>query len=215
VTEYPTERSRMPLHEREPRDAALMRGPRFLIYGAGGHGEEIAAEMGAHTNGFITDETLANANRGDRFIVAIGDGRARARCTERGIERGLIIDYFVHPRAHLAPNVDVAPGCIILPMAVLMNNVSLTPGVLVNIGALVGHDCQLLPYCSIQPGAKLTGFCIVEAFAYIGIGATLITKDKSKPLRIGEGAIVGGGSVVLEDVPAGETWAGVPARRVK
>lgn len=205
----------MPLHEREPRDAALMRGPRTLIYGAGGHGQEIAVEMQALASDLITDETLASTQPGDHFIVAIGDGRTRAACAEKGCARGLILDSFVHPRAHLAPSVTPSPGCIVLPMAVVMNGTTLCAGVLVNIGALVGHDCMLLPYCSIQPGAKLTGFCVVEPYAYVGIGATLITKDKSKPLRIGEGAVIGGGSVVLEDVPAGETWAGVPARRIR
>jgi acetyltransferase-like isoleucine patch superfamily enzyme len=34
-------------------------------------------------------------------------------------------------------------------------------------------------------------------------------------LSIGAGAVVGMGSVVLQDVPAGEVWAGVPARRIR
>ena len=202
----------MPLHERDPRD--LMRGPRFLIYGSGGHGEEISAEMGSCANGFVTDETIANADRGDHFIVAIGDPATRRACTSKGREAGLILDCFVHSKAHLAPGVEPDYGCIILPMAVIMNGTHMSEGVLVNIGALVGHDCVLGAYCSIQPGAKLTGHVHVGEEAYIGIGATLITRDKSKPLRIGRGAVVGGGAVVLDDVPDGETWVGVPARRV-
>jgi acetyltransferase-like isoleucine patch superfamily enzyme len=33
-------------------------------------------------------------------------------------------------------------------------------------------------------------------------------------VQVGEGAVIGMGSVVLSDVPAGEVWAGVPAKQV-
>lgn len=49
----------------------------------------------------------------------------------------------------------------------------------------------------------------VERHASIGTGAKLIG-----PVTIGEGATIGAGAVVVEDVPAGATVAGVPARRV-
>ena len=32
---------------------------------------------------------------------------------------------------------------------------------------------------------------------------------------IGTGAVVGMGYVVLQNVPAGEVWAGVPAKRIR
>lgn len=36
-----------------------------------------------------------------------------------------------------------------------------------------------------------------------------------KPVTIGEDAIVGAGSVVTKDIPAGEVWAGNPARFIR
>ena len=50
---------------------------------------------------------------------------------------------------------------------------------------------------------------LVETGASIGSGSTILCG-----LTIGAGAIVGAGSVVTRSVPAGETWAGNPARRL-
>lgn len=51
---------------------------------------------------------------------------------------------------------------------------------------------------------------IIKKGAAIGSNATLLPK-----ITIGERAIVGAGSVVTRDVPAGETQVGVPARAIK
>jgi acetyltransferase-like isoleucine patch superfamily enzyme len=52
----------------------------------------------------------------------------------------------------------------------------------------------------------------IENHVYIGAGAILRQGTESKPLVIGEGAVVGMGSVVTKDVPANTTVVGNPAR---
>jgi UDP-perosamine 4-acetyltransferase len=49
----------------------------------------------------------------------------------------------------------------------------------------------------------------VENGAHIGLGAAIKQK-----VRIGMNAVVGAGSVVVRDVPAGVTVVGVPAREL-
>lgn len=51
---------------------------------------------------------------------------------------------------------------------------------------------------------------LVEDGASIGSSVTILCG-----VRIGTGAVVGAGSLVLHDVPAGEVWAGNPARFIK
>lgn len=50
---------------------------------------------------------------------------------------------------------------------------------------------------------------IVEEGAALGAGVTVLCG-----VRIGRAALVGAGSVVTKDIPAGERWAGVPACKI-
>ncbi|HOS77029.1 MAG TPA: acyltransferase [Syntrophales bacterium] len=50
---------------------------------------------------------------------------------------------------------------------------------------------------------------VVGQGAKIGASVTILCG-----IEIGDNAVIGAGSVVTRDVPAGETWAGVPARPI-
>ncbi len=51
---------------------------------------------------------------------------------------------------------------------------------------------------------------IIGAGASIGSGATILCG-----VSIGKNAMVGAGSLVLRDIPPGETWAGHPAKKIR
>jgi acetyltransferase-like isoleucine patch superfamily enzyme len=72
------------------------------------------------------------------------------------------------------------------------------------------HDDIIGDFATFGAGVKLAGAVTVEDGAYIGAGACI-----RESTVIGSGAMVGMGSVVLTDVPPGETWAGVPAQPVR
>lgn len=73
--------------------------------------------------------------------------------------------------------------------------------------ALVGHDAYVGYEALICTKALLGGHVIVGERAKVGIGAVILPHR-----RIGAGAEIGAGAVVTRDVPAGEIWAGNPAR---
>jgi UDP-N-acetylglucosamine acyltransferase len=76
--------------------------------------------------------------------------------------------------------------------------------------AHLGHDVVVGAAVEIATGAVIGGHATIEDEARIGLNATVL------PWRtIGAGARVGAGAVVTKDVPAGEVWAGVPARPVR
>lgn len=188
----------------------------MIIYGAGGLGREVAAEFNsrAQPNMAVVDDGTNPPESWPRFstfVVAVGDPKTRERMTQQAYSAGHIPMALVSKRAHC--RVEPGDGSLIMPGAILTTDIRIGRGVLVNIGATIGHDCVLGDFCSIQPGANLTGRVHVGRRAYIGIGATLICRGK-EPLIIGDDAIIGGGAVVIEDVPDGVTVAGNPARRV-
>lgn len=74
----------------------------------------------------------------------------------------------------------------------------------------VGHNAVIGADCEICAGVVVCGD------VWIGDGVKIAGNAWVKPLvEIGDGAIIGGGSVVTKDVPAHEVWAGSPARRQK
>ena len=81
---------------------------------------------------------------------------------------------------------------------------------LISVGdhAIIGYDATLLCHEFLQSEYRL-GEVVVGERAMIGAGATVLPG-----VEIGAGAQVAANSLVVRDVPAGETVAGVPAAPV-
>lgn len=99
---------------------------------------------------------------------------------------------------------------------VIGDRVTVKSGVFLWDGLLIEDDVFLGPNATFTndpfPRSKTrTPYPVttVKRGASIGAGAVILPG-----LAIGEGAMVGAGAVVTKDVPAGETWAGNPARKL-
>jgi acetyltransferase-like isoleucine patch superfamily enzyme len=73
---------------------------------------------------------------------------------------------------------------------------------------IVGYNATVLCHEFLQSEYR-TGEVVVRERAMIGAGAVVLPG-----VEIGAGAQVAANSLVAEDVPPGETWAGVPAEPV-
>ncbi len=85
------------------------------------------------------------------------------------------------------------------------------------MGAVIGETAKIGNYVHMYHGVTLGGVESIEGQRHpivgdhvlIGAGATLLG-----PIHIGNGAKIGAGALVMEDVPEGYTAVGVPARLI-
>ena len=78
-------------------------------------------------------------------------------------------------------------------------------------GITLGNYIQIGSHCSLYSKSTIDnkeGEIIIHNNARIGSHSTIMPG-----VTIGEGAIIGAHSFVNKDVPVGETWFGVPARK--
>lgn len=71
----------------------------------------------------------------------------------------------------------------------------------------VGHDAIVREDVELSPGVVVCGHARIGRGVKVGVNACVLPHRK-----VGDGARIGAGAVVTKDVPAGEVWAGNPAR---
>jgi acyl-[acyl carrier protein]--UDP-N-acetylglucosamine O-acyltransferase len=109
------------------------------------------------------------------------------------------------PQIHKSARIEayVTVDCGMAASTCIGARVWLMKKVHVGHDAYIGEDAEIAPLCSIG------GHVEIGKRVRVGQGATF------KPyVKVGDDARIGMGSVVICDVPAGETWAGNPARRI-
>ncbi len=97
----------------------------------------------------------------------------------------------------------------------LVSDASITIGAYTNIGG--GTKIYDTDFHSINPDVRLNGDTNVKSKP-VCVGSRVFIGGHSiilKGVAIGDGAVIGAGSVVTKDVPPYEIWAGNPAKFVR
>lgn len=140
-------------------------------------------------------------------LICTGRGEIRAAIAARLDLAESRFATLVHPTVAVPPSCSIGPGTIVLARAVLTASVTLGRHVVVMPHVTLTHDSVVGDFATLGAGVTVGGRAHVGARAYIGMRACI--RDGH---RIGAGAVVGMASAVLDDVPDGEVWYGVPAR---
>jgi len=104
----------------------------------------------------------------------------------------------------IGPNVKIGDGVRIGAMCFIPE------GVTIEEGAWIGPRCTFTNDRYPPSDRSEWQKTYVKRGARLGAGVTVVCG-----VVIGEQALVGAGSVITKSIPCGETWAGVPAERIK
>jgi serine O-acetyltransferase len=127
--------------------------------------------------------------------------RLKARLQARGVP---VLPRLAHRLAMVLAQISIGDPVVVEPGVYVIHGQVVIDG-LVEIGA----GTVIAPFVTIGLRAGDVRGATIERNVSIGTGAKVIGA-----VRIGEGATVGANAVVVDDVPAGATVVGAPARVV-
>jgi UDP-perosamine 4-acetyltransferase len=209
----------------------VLRLPKLVIYGAGGHGKVVAditeksesftiagfidnAEIEEHFGYKVLgkDEELSSLKEKgiDYIFVAIGNAKIRKKISENLIKSKLLFATIIHPSAQIGRDSNIGQGTVVMPGAVIGPNTRIGDGCVINTCASVDHDSVLDDYVQIAPGAHLGGKINVGQGTFVGIGSCI--KDK---ITLGKWSVIGAGSAVVDNVPDFVVSYGLPAKVIR
>lgn len=217
---------------------------KFAIYGTGGFGREVAPLVREHwlhsvdqsdvepdivfvdddehrpvtANGLpvISFDDLRSPTHRDReIVVAIGNGRVRQTIEAKCLDAGLRMGTVNASSARTMDEVEIGAGTILCGFVTLTSNVHIGRSFHANIYSYVAHDCVIGDYVTFAPRVCCNGNVHIDDHVYVGTAAMFVQGTRDEPLMIGEGAVIGMGSVVTKSVPAYTMVVGNPARAIR
>jgi sugar O-acyltransferase (sialic acid O-acetyltransferase NeuD family) len=173
---------------------------------------------------FVTDNPLEHGElfgvpivgpdraHGRSFVISVSNARIRRVLAEKV---GAAAIDLIDNKAVIRAGAELGRGAVLCAFTLIEGPTSVGEHFHANNYAYVAHDCELGNFVTLGPKACINGNVIVEDDVYIGAGALVRQGQPGQPRRIGRGATVGMGAVVLNDVPPGVTVVGNPARPVR
>lgn len=181
----------------------------------------VVSDLGNTSPYDSTDEILGdfswlrdNPDAFDCLAMGIGNAAPRLKVADElegmfGVEKTAALwPAMVHPSAHFdLTTAKIGPGVQICASVIGTVNLEFEPFAMVNLACTLGHEAVLRRACTLNPTVNISGGVDIGVGALIGTGAQIL-----QYLKVGKGAVVGGGSVVTKDVADDTLVVGIPAK---
>ena len=155
-----------------------------------------------------TDE-VSSLSRQTAVVIGIGSPKAKKKIHQKFADNGFSFPSFISKNVWLSKHVQVGEGVIIYPGVSINYETVVEDFVILNMNCAIGHHCHVSKYCTLAPGVNFAGFTKIEEGADIGIGVS-----SKQNILVGAYSIVGGQSMLVKNVAANSTVAGVPAHPI-
>ncbi len=144
-------------------------------------------------------------------VVCAGRGATRRLLVERLTDLGVGEDRYcrvIHPSASVS-GTTIGRGSIVLAGVVATANVTVGRHVVMMPHVTLTHDDVVADYVTLCAGVSLGGSVRVDEGAYLGMNSCVREGGE-----VGAESTLGMGAALLQPLPAGATWVGVPARPI-
>ena len=146
---------------------------------------------------------------GDELLMAVGDPKAKKKLYAELKKKGASFAQLIHPSAIVARTAWLGEGVVVCPQAFVSADAIVGELCAINGNASVGHDVKLGGFSTLSSHVDLTGWVQVDECVFFGSGARVLPK-----VKVGFGARIGAGAVVMRSVPADAVVYAPPAKRL-
>jgi UDP-3-O-[3-hydroxymyristoyl] glucosamine N-acyltransferase len=101
---------------------------------------------------------LAQVQRGDSMVVAIGNEGVRRRITTELRDAGCELPAVVHRLAYVSPDAELGYGVVVLAGAIVETGASVGDGAIIDVGAIVDHDASVAAFAHVRPGYVVAAY---------------------------------------------------------
>jgi sugar O-acyltransferase (sialic acid O-acetyltransferase NeuD family) len=186
------------------------------IFNVVGFLDDNDSKIGLTVNGLKVIDKISNLELfTDSGITAvfipIGNNDVRLKLFEVSKSLGFKTPAFVHSSVIMHKTVNIGDGVYILPGSMIMPFTKIANYTMISMGVNIAHHVVIDEGCFFSQGVNIGASIHIENKVFAGIASTIMTGVKN----IGANTIIGGGTVVIKDLPSNCTAVGVPAKPIK
>ena len=158
------------------------------------------------------DDVLpAYFNRGVKNIaVGIGgfkDNILRKKLFMMAKDIGFNVPPIIHSSAIVSRRSKIGEGTIVKRGVIIDTDVSIGVNNILELGAIVGHESRIGDHVLLSANVMISAYNVIGNEAFFAVASTIVSGAK-----VCEGALIGAGAVVVNDIKEKGLYLGVPAK---